>query len=59
MNVLVTGNSGYIGPILAKMLNEKSYNVIGYDTDYYDGCDLWEFKKVKRQIKKELGHMIH
>ncbi len=54
MNVLVTGNSGYIGPILAKMLNEKSYNVIGYDTDYYDGCDLWEFKKVKRQIKKDI-----
>lgn len=54
MNVLVTGNRGYIGPILVEMLNEKSYNVIGYDTDYYEGSELWEFDKGRRQIRKDI-----
>ncbi|MCL4457670.1 MAG: NAD(P)-dependent oxidoreductase [Nitrospirae bacterium] len=54
MNVLVTGNRGYIGPILEAMLMERAYNVIGYDADYYDGSELWEFDKGRQQIKKDI-----
>ena len=39
MKVLLTGNLGYIGTVLTKQLRKKSYNVIGYDIDYYRGCE--------------------
>lgn len=54
MNVLVTGNKGYIGAVLTEMLLEQSYNVIGYDTDYYRGCEIFEFHQPIKQIKKDI-----
>lgn len=55
MNVLVTGNKGYIGSILTDALLQKSYNVIGYDTDYYSDCEILEFNnKIARQVKKDI-----
>jgi nucleoside-diphosphate-sugar epimerase len=38
MNVLLTGNKGYIGSVMAPMLKEKGYNVLGFDNDLFDGC---------------------
>jgi nucleoside-diphosphate-sugar epimerase len=40
MNVLVTGNNGYIGAVLVPMLLESKYEVIGLDTDFFAGCDF-------------------
>lgn len=39
MKVLVTGVEGYIGSLLAPMLVEHGYQVVGLDTGYY--CDGW------------------
>ncbi len=54
MNVLVTGNRGYIGVVLVDMLLAKKYNVTGFDTGYYDGCELHAFAQPIRQIKKDI-----
>jgi nucleoside-diphosphate-sugar epimerase len=38
--VLVTGNRGYIGSVLAPYLAERGYDVVGLDTGYFDDCTL-------------------
>ena len=54
MKVLVTGNKGYIGTVLVEMLLQKSYEVIGYDTDYYKNCNLTEYTCRAKQITKDI-----
>ncbi len=54
MKVLLTGNKGYIGAVLVDMLLERSYEVIGYDTDYYNACELYEFNQPIKQINKDI-----
>ena len=54
MNVLVTGNLGYIGVVLTELLLDRAYNVIGYDTDYYCGCEILEFNQNIKQIRKDI-----
>ncbi len=54
MNILLTGNRGYIGSVLTEMLSQRSYRVIGYDTDYYSGCELSEVPGVFGQIRKDI-----
>jgi len=54
MNVLITGNRGYIGAVLVDMLLAKKYNVTGFDTGYYDGCELYQCSQPVRQIKKDI-----
>jgi len=40
MNVLVTGNLGYIGPVLGKFLKDcySNLNLTGFDTGYFSSC---------------------
>ena len=33
--ILVTGNKGYIGTVMTKMLKDASYEVKGLDSDWY------------------------
>lgn len=40
MNILVTGNQGYIGSIMTKMLLDKGYQATGFDTGFYNGCNF-------------------
>ena len=40
MKILVTGNQGYIGTVLAPLLQRHGHEVIGYDTGYYAQCLL-------------------
>lgn len=54
MNVLVTGNNGYIGSILTRLLQEKGYNITGYDTNYYEGVGFDEFHLDVNQINKDI-----
>ena len=42
MNILVTGNRGYVGSILTKLLIEKGYNVTGLDANFYIECNFDE-----------------
>lgn len=55
---MITGNQGYIGKVMTKMMLDKGFSVTGLDTDYYDGCDL-EYGEEKeadsiKQITKDI-----
>ncbi|MGD0854222.1 MAG: SDR family oxidoreductase [Dehalococcoidia bacterium] len=55
MNVLLTGNNGYIGSMLTSLLIKKGHNVTGLDTNYYHGCEFDQFSYPKlKQIKKDI-----
>jgi len=54
MKVLVTGNRGYIGVVLTSLLKEKSYDVVGFDIDYYSHCELEPFDQSYPQITKDI-----
>jgi len=36
--VLVTGNNGYIGSVMAPWLQSHGYDVVGFDTEYFAQC---------------------
>lgn len=38
--VLITGHKGYIGSVMAPLLAEAGYRVVGLDTGYFDACTL-------------------
>ena len=40
MKVLLTGNRGYIGAVLAFMLLERNHSVVGMDSDLYRSCNF-------------------
>lgn len=56
MKVLVTGNKGYIGSVLTDILLEKGHQVTGYDADFYQGCQLYDFARNRNinQIRKDI-----
>jgi nucleoside-diphosphate-sugar epimerase len=41
MRVLVTGHHGYIGSVTVPALIAAGHEVVGADTRFYDGCDLY------------------
>ncbi len=58
MKILVTGNLGYIGTVLTKILITKGYNVVGFDSGYYKDC-LLENDQTDEivQIIKDIRHI--
>ena len=57
MNILVTGNKGYIGSILTQVLIEKGYSVKGFDTDYYEGIEKNKADSEINQIFKDIRNV--
>lgn len=58
MNVLVTGNRGYIGAVLVEMLSSMNYKITGYDAGYYQDCSLCKISQPIRQIKKDIRDVV-
>lgn len=54
MNILVTGNLGYIGSVLIPMLQSKGHQVVGLDIGYFEDCLLSPVSKNYKQITKDL-----
>jgi len=54
VNILVTGNLGYIGTILTEVLEKEKYNFVGFDIGYFENCNLCETSKNFRQINKDI-----
>lgn len=42
MRVLVAGDRGYLGAVLAPFLQRSGHDVVGLDAGWYDGCDFGE-----------------
>lgn len=58
-NILVTGNLGYIGPILVEELLKRSYQVTGLDSDLYQGCELVDMSfHPHRQIFRDVRDIL-
>jgi len=57
MNILVTGNKGYIGSVLTAMLIEREYNVMGFDTDFYEGIEKEKSRHSINQIFKDIRNI--
>lgn len=54
MKILVTGNMGYIGTVLTRVLIEKGYEVEGLDVGYYKDCTLESAEEDFPQIIKDI-----
>ena len=62
MRVLLTGDRGYIGSVLSKILLDSGYEVVGYDSGYFSENTLinldQEYKKVTKDIRDYIFIMI-
>lgn len=54
MRILVTGDRGYIGSVLVPMLNEKGYEVVGFDSGYFSDNLLEKFDEDYQKITKDI-----
>ncbi|MCP4652306.1 MAG: NAD(P)-dependent oxidoreductase [Candidatus Omnitrophica bacterium] len=58
MRILVTGNTGYIGTVMAKFLQDRDHEVVGVDSDYYKGCEFYPAQERPfRQIFKDVDNI--
>jgi nucleoside-diphosphate-sugar epimerase len=54
MRVLVTGHHGYIGSVLAPMLQDAGHDVVGLDTFLYRGCDFGEAEELSPALPRDV-----
>jgi len=54
MKVLVTGHKGYIGVVLVPMLKKEGYEVVGLDSDLYQGCTFGKEPAEIPSVDKDL-----
>ncbi|MBN2057324.1 MAG: NAD(P)-dependent oxidoreductase [Candidatus Saganbacteria bacterium] len=54
MKVLVTGNNGYIGNVMCPMLLSEGFDVVGLDSNYFEGCEFEQRQAKIGQIVKDI-----
>ena len=54
MNILVTGNQGYIGTVLAERLLKDGHSVTGLDIGFFEDCTLEPLVIAFKQINKDV-----
>jgi nucleoside-diphosphate-sugar epimerase len=59
VRVLVTGSQGYIGTVLMPALAVEGFDVVGLDTGFYHGCQLYSAAEEPTQvcIHKDVRHI--
>jgi nucleoside-diphosphate-sugar epimerase len=55
MRVLITGHKGYIGSVMAPMLVEQGFEVVGLDSDIFEDCafsdPIAEIPEIRKDIR--------
>jgi nucleoside-diphosphate-sugar epimerase len=55
MRILLTGHKGYIGAVAGPLLESAGHEVVGLDSDLFEGCDFGEQPETGiREIRKDL-----
>jgi nucleoside-diphosphate-sugar epimerase len=57
MRVLLTGHKGYIGSIAGPMLLASGHEVVGLDTELYEGCDFGVPPQAIPEMRKDLRNL--
>lgn len=59
MRVLITGHQGYIGSVMAPMLEAAGHMVVGLDSDLFEQCTFGEPPREFPSIRKDLRDVEH
>jgi nucleoside-diphosphate-sugar epimerase len=54
VRILLTGHKGYIGAVAASMFQSSGHEVVGLDTDLFDGCDFGEAPLRLPEVRKDI-----
>jgi nucleoside-diphosphate-sugar epimerase len=54
MRILLTGHKGYIGAVAAPVLRSAGHDVVGLDTDLFEGCDFREAALDIPEVRKDI-----
>ena len=54
MKVLITGHKGYIGAVAVQMFREAGHEVVGLDTDLFQGCEFGQSAPEVPDIRKDI-----
>lgn len=54
MKVLLTGHKGYIGAVAVSMLKSAGHEVVGFDTDLFEGCEFGDGAPNVPEIRKDI-----
>jgi nucleoside-diphosphate-sugar epimerase len=54
MRLLVTGHHGYIGSVVAPMLQTAGHEVVGMDAFFYEGCDFGPDERTFEERRRDI-----
>lgn len=54
MKILLTGHKGYIGAVAVTMLRSAGHEVVGFDTDLFEGCEFADGAPSVPEIRKDI-----
>ena len=54
MKILLTGHKGYIGAVAVPMLRSAGHEVVGFDTDLFEGCEFGDGLENIPEIRKDI-----
>jgi nucleoside-diphosphate-sugar epimerase len=54
MKVLVTGHAGYIGAVAVPLFEQAGHEVVGLDTQFFDGCALGQIAPARSVLRLDL-----
>ena len=54
MKILLTGHKGYIGAVAVPMLRSVGHEVVGFDTDLFEGCEFGNGLENIPEIRKDM-----
>jgi len=54
MRILMTGHDGYVGAVMAPLLQAAGHEVVGLDNHYFDGCDFGDYAPKLRVLRCDI-----